>query len=187
MRNDTEEQVVQHKEEMKARKEADAKDREMIQKKLQMYTDPLDPKCDQNGIVNIVTGLIGSTAVNVDDAVGIGTQHMKKYEASWPDGFDSPMTSKVVTMAKCIKHTKKGSSSLFDTELIYARVIGMAYCRDLDLRKLFQYELAPVPTSMFEDSGVMRITKTKSTLKRKLQVAHSAPSLKTEDVLLIDG
>lgn len=49
----------------------------MIQKKLHMYPDPLDHKYNQSGIVNIVTGLIDSTAVNIHDAVGIGTQHMK--------------------------------------------------------------------------------------------------------------
>ncbi|KAG0720296.1 hypothetical protein GWK47_048801 [Chionoecetes opilio] len=121
MREVTREQITRHKEEMKARQEADAKDRETIQKRLQMYTDPLDPKGHPEGIINIVTGMMSSEYVNVDDAVGIGIQQMRKFEAAWPDGFYSPVTNEVVTMAVCIKYTKKGSSSSFDTDLIDAR------------------------------------------------------------------
>jgi len=46
--------------------------------------------------------------------------------------------------------------------------------RETDLKELFSHELAPVPTSMFEDNGDMRITKSKSTLKQKLQVVQSS-------------
>jgi len=35
----------------------------------------------------------------------------------------------------------------------------------IDVKHFFCYELAPIPTSMFTDSGDMRISKTKSVLK----------------------
>ena len=41
-----------------------------------------------------------------------------------------------------------------------------------------------MPTSMFEDSGEMGITKSKSTLNRKLQVEQSSRTL--EQLLLTD-
>ena len=67
-----------------------------------------------------------------------------------------------------------GCNVIFDTELIYSRAIGLLPSRNIDSRDIFKYELSPVPTSMFDDSGAMRITKTKSVLKQKLQVEQSA-------------
>ena len=52
--------------------------------------------------------------------------------------------------------------------MIYGRVIGIqASSRDIDIKKVLSHELvAPVPTSMFHDSGAMRIYKAKSDLKK---------------------
>ena len=46
--------------------------------------------------------------------------------------------------------------------------------REVNVKDIFRCELSPVPTSMFEDNGDMRIIKGKSVLKRKLQVEQSA-------------
>ena len=42
--------------------------------------------------------------------------------------------------------------------------------RDIDLENLFHQELAPIPTSMCDVNGNIRLTKSKSTLNNKLQV-----------------
>ena len=47
---------------------------------------------------------------------------------------------------------------------------------------IFNYELAPVPTSMFQDSGEARYSKTKSVLKIKLKVEVSVPGIQAEAV-----
>ena len=40
--------------------------------------------------------------------------------------------------------------------MINSRVIGIhASSRDIDIKKVLSHELAPVPTSMFHDSGAM--------------------------------
>ena len=85
-----------------------------------------------------------------------------------------------------------GPGSTFDTALIYTRVMGIAASRELDLKQVFQHELAPVPTSMFKDNGDMRITKTKSTLKNKLQVKQIVRTVCKQpaslpEVTIIDG
>jgi len=46
--------------------------------------------------------------------------------------------------------------------------------RDIDLKELFFHELAPVPTSIFEGNGDIRITKSKAKPKQKLQVEQSS-------------
>lgn len=57
--------------------------------------------------------------------------------------------------------------------------------RDIDLGEVFSYELAPVPTSMFEDSGDMRITKSKSLLKKKLEAEQSSRVFQLLRLLLL--
>ena len=50
---------------------------------------------------------------------------------------------------------------------------------------LFNYELAPVPTSLFTDTGEARYPKGKSTLKKKLEVEVSTRT-HYADVIILD-
>ena len=110
----------------------------------------------------------------MDQSFTIGEQQQQEYEASWPEGFNNPLTKKVVTMSALKKHIKVGQIPVYDTTLIYSRVLGLQSTRGIDLKEVLRYELSPVPPSMFEDSGDMRITKTKSTRKEicKLKYLH---------------
>ena len=58
--------------------------------------------------------------------------------------------------------------------------------RQIELESIFHYELAPVPTSMFEDNGEPRFIKSKSVLKNKLKVEVSQRNL-NPDAVVIDG
>ena len=56
---------------------------------------------------------------------------------------------------------------MFDTNLIYSRVIGLqASSRDVNIPRLLSHELARVLISMFADSGDIRIFTAKSALKK---------------------
>ena len=60
--------------------------------------------------------------------------------------------------------------------------------RAINLNDVLKYELAAVPTSIFDGkSGELRISTSKSILKRKLQVEVTSPSRGTRDALVIDG
>ncbi|KAG0710302.1 hypothetical protein GWK47_023103 [Chionoecetes opilio] len=172
-----------HKEEMPGRIASDTKDRENIRHKLQMCINPFSSE----GIVNIVTGRIAPDAVNVDNSVALGKEQMKQFEAGWPESFHEPLSNKVVTMSINKKRIQLGSADCFDTNLIYSRVMGLVSSRDIDLKELFSHELAPVPTSMFEDNGDMRITKSKSSLKQKLRLEQSSRILPAPETTVIDG
>ena len=90
-------------------------------------------------------------------------------------------------MAETKRRIRTGSSANYDTSLIFSRVMcSMASC-DVDVKDIFRDELALIPTSLFTDSGDMTITKTKSLLKRKLQVEKSCRTLQEPDALIIDG
>ena len=51
----------------------------------------------------------------------------------------------------------------------------------------YLYELAPIPMAMFDSPGDMRVAKTKSTLKRQLQVETSNRITDQDNRLIIDG
>ena len=154
-----------------------------------MCFDPLDPDKHPSTIVNIVNGQIAAESVNVDGAVKIGTQAMKQYESKWPEGFNEKISKVVELMTESKKHVKVGDLKVFDTNLIYNRVVGLqASSRDIDILRLLSHELAPVPTSMFTDSGDMRICTAKSVLKKLLQSEVSIRNIEKEiTCTVIDG
>ena len=177
-----------HKEETQARIASDGKDRQSIRKKLDLCVDPLDTGSHPVNIVNIVTGQIADSSVNVQDALAIGKKSMKEFEGGWPEGFSGPISKKVKTIADCHKFIKVGSKKVFDTTVIYSRVIGVqASSREIDIEKVISHELAPVPTSMFHDDGSMRICKGKSDLKKRLAIETSPRQCNSVNAVVLDG
>ena len=70
-----------HKEEAKARIQADAKDRAGLRHKPDYCIDPVDSKEHPEGsIVNIVRGKLAPASVNVKNAVMIGETMLEDYE-----------------------------------------------------------------------------------------------------------
>ena len=90
-------------------------------------------------------------------------------------------------MSISTKQIKLGSKDCYDTDLIHSRVMGLMSSREIDHKELFSHELAPIPTSMFEDNGDMRITQQNSSLKQKPQVEQSSQTLSFSDTIIIDG
>ena len=178
---------VTHKEEGKARIEADAKDRDGIRTKLEMCIDPIDPANHPEGIVNIVTGKIGKAEVNVQNSPHIGKEQMEAFERKWPEGFHGSIPKKVVTMSMGKQGVLVGDNKITDLNAIYARVIGLlSSSREIDIKHVLSHELAPVPTSMFTTDG-MRIATNKSQLKKILQVEASCRKTDKTKVMVIDG
>ena len=113
---------------------------------------------------------------------------MTKYEEGWPQGFYKPLAKPVVTMSVSRKHIKVDNIPIYDTSLIYSRVLCLQKVRDINLKYVLSYELAAIPPSMFDDkSGEMRLTTTKSSLKTKLQVEVADRRTVPADVVVLDG
>ena len=177
-----------HKEENTGRIVADSEDRKKIKEKLDVCINPLDPTLHpSDGVINVATGRIGPENVNVYDAVSVGKEQMKMFTASLPSGWHDPISKQVTTMNVINKKTKPGSTAAYDSDLMYSRMIGLCESCGINTRDMFAYELAPVPTSMFDDDVEMRIAKNKSDLKRKLQVESSTRTMGQPDVIVIDG
>ena len=151
-----------------------------------MCINPLDPEQHPETIINIVNGMIGPSSVNVDKAIDIGTRQMKEFERKLPDNFYESIPMKVMTMAATKKSLKMGDSKVYNTELIYSRVIGLqASSRDISISEVISCELSPVPTALFNDSGEMRISKSKSDLKNLTKVDVSARHVTQEETCTV--
>ena len=84
------------------------------------------------------------------------------------------------------KKTKAQVVEVYNPELMYSRVMCLLSLDQISLDDLFSYELAPVPTSLFTDTGEGRYLKNKSTLKKKLKVEVSTRT-DDADVIILDS
>ena len=139
-----------------------------------MSIHPLKPEQHPEQLVNVVSGTLAPSQVNVDQAVSIGKNQLIQFEQALPAGFWTTIEKKVKTMAVTKKGIAIGSKVIYDTELIFSRVIGLqASSREVDFKDVLSYELSPIPTALFDDSGEMRICKSKADLKNSTRVEIS--------------
>jgi len=68
-------------------------------------------------IVNIVSGKLATSAVNVSDAVAIGETMWNNFEKSWPDGFYGTILKKVTTMVVTNKSVPVGEPKVYDMNM----------------------------------------------------------------------
>ena len=52
----------------------------------------------------------------------------------------------------------KDRKLIIDTEVLFRRLLAVSRSRDVDLRKVLQYELVAVPPAPFHSDGTMRKT-----------------------------
>ena len=137
-----------HKEEANARIENDKKDKEAVKNKLELCLHPIKPETHPQNLVNVMNGCFAVQQVNVDMAVTIGYNQLVEFEESLPTGFWKPIERKIKTMVAGKKGITVGPRILYDTELIFSRVIGLeASLGEVDFRDVLSYELAPIPTA----------------------------------------
>ena len=63
--------------------------------------------------------------MNVREAVATGTEMTKHYESTWPGGFHDTLAKKVRALVITKKHIQVGSAKVYETNLIYSRIIGL--------------------------------------------------------------
>ena len=87
------------------------------------------------------------------------------------------------------KSIKVGAVKVYDTILIYLRVIGLqASDRPVDIADLLAHEHARVPSPLFTDSGELKTASAKYVLKTNTaQLLSARRAQENVDVLVIDG
>ena len=173
---------VKHHEEGLRRRRLDADDRAKIKEELTQHTHPF--KVVATSPMNIMNGHIGGSNVNVRDAAELGTEMLRSFYKDMPSGFYNSIRKRVTTMETAKKGVKVGDGTVFDMEKLYGRMLVVSQQRHIDLRRVFSYELAPHPLSLFDEFGDMR-KGTKATLVTKLAVLTS--SVEPPDLGIVDG
>ena len=179
-----------HKEEMPARIKSDAKDREKVRRKLEQCIHPLDTKNQPKELVNVASGYINNdVSINVEEAVSIGCKQLRCFIEKLPQGFYDNIGGeyKIKLMQSDKKGVHIGEFEVYNTEAIYARVVGLIASGQTTLEAVLKHELSPVPTALFEDTGDMRIDHAKSKLKNKLQVEVTSRCMQNTSASVIDG
>ena len=153
-----------------------------------MCIDPLDPEEHPETIINVVNGMIGPSSVSVDKVIEVGTRQMKEFERKLPDGFYESIQMKIEAMAATKKSLKVGDNKVYNTELIYSRVIGLqASPRDISISEVISCGSPPFPLH-YSMTLEMRISKSKSDLKKLTRVDVSARHVAQEATCtVIDG
>ena len=75
--------------------------------------------------------------------------------------------SKFADIKKALPNDKD-RKLIIDSEVLFRRLLGVSKSRDVDLRKVLQYELAAVPPALFHGDGTMRKTN-KAELAKRLE------------------
>ena len=73
-------------------------------------------------------------SVNVNDSVKLGEKFMRTYEEGWPHSFNKPLKNPTVTMSASRKNVIVGDVGVFDTSIIFSRVLCPQKVRDIDIK-----------------------------------------------------
>ena len=96
--NQINEKEVLHKVEGLSRRRFDADDRRREANELSQHSHPLERKCEDDVLYNIVIAKIAPPAMNVADAVSIGDKMLSVSRRSLPSGFHAKISSPVKTL-----------------------------------------------------------------------------------------
>ena len=101
-----------------------------------------------------------------------------------PGGFHNPVQSNVVTMNVMKKSVKVGVQTIYSMEKFYGRLLIISNKRSLPLQYVFGFELAPLPSSLFDEFGWMRQS-SKYSFTSKFIVPYTGNT--PVNVQLVDG
>ena len=110
---------------------------------------------------------------------------MTTFENSLPEVFFKKMSKEVITVGKTYEKSAKKNFTILDTDIILTRVLYLLN-RDVELKNIFHYELAPMPTSLFKTNFEANYPQNKSTLLNILKVDQS-PITQKKTCFVIDG
>ena len=108
----------------------------------EIYPHPLEDHRPR--LYNPVTGQVSPSVVNVTESNR--RRHAEIIHCQCPDGFYSPISSPIKTMAVIKKRVKSNKvSPVIDIVNIFLRLLMIGQRRQLTLEPLFAYELCAVP------------------------------------------
>ena len=117
----------------------------------------------------------------------IGTKQIKSFSEGLPTTFRGVIKKNVVFMRSENKCAKVGDIPVYATEALYARIMClMSMGRIQHIDDVLKYELAPIPTALFMETGDINHATSKSGLKNELKVEVSGRHIQVE-AAIVDG
>ena len=92
----------------------------------------------------------------------------------------------LVTSTKDKKKKKKGKENSYNTDILFSRVLLLLGTNQIEFEDVFDFELAFVPTSLFEESRVAKYPKNKPVLLYKLKVEESSRCMKPDATVIME-
>lgn len=144
----------QHEDIRKSRRNRDAADID----KLSTWFDNHPPFPELQQIMSIATGIIGDVTVTCFNAIAVGKQSIQKIIGKSFSSVSFSRKDRALPLASMsCTITIDGNSAVVDPLLLFQR-ISITKKTEEDLIKYMQYELAPFPLALFDETG-MRKTK----------------------------
>ena len=82
--------------------------------------------------------------------------------------------------------TKNKTVEVYNTEIIFSRVMYLLSAGHIQMEVLFKYELAPIPTALFKDTGEGRHPTSKAVLKNALKIEVSRRTIVLDAIIIDD-
>ena len=111
---------------------------------------------------------------------------MKEFAENWPQGFYEWITKNVNTIALNKKCIKVNDVLVYETEVIFSQIMCLLSTGDLQ-EVLGNYELSPIPTSIFNKEGNVRFPKNKAALKNTLKADSSKHVQSQPNAVILAG
>ena len=90
-------------------------------------------------------------------------------------------------MKEMKKKVKMGDVVVYNTKVIYFRVMCLLNDKQIDLKDIFKYKFSPVPLSLFDENGDRRLAKQKADLKNTIKEEVSLRTCLSKDAVVLDG
>ena len=145
----------QHKEVGRSRVARDEKDTLSFLSHLQQR-NPFQVEENDNYLRNIETGVTADSAVNVEKAKEIGTRTLHDMVGKNVSDYSFRKSQQAVTLNEKSSVKVGGEIVAVDPQLLFQRLTTAANMYVSDISEVFRYELSGVPSSLFDNTTLMR-------------------------------
>ncbi|XP_015125311.1 uncharacterized protein LOC107047093 [Diachasma alloeum] len=157
--------------------------------KLMFWLDSHNPFDSRSSLVSLSSGVIGGPSINCHMAFEKGEQSMATMIGKTPEKVSISRSFKVKNLtsaAKGIHLSSENTTVKINTQLLFQK-ISVLFSGNAEMtRKALNYELSPVPLSLFDEKGWMRKS-AKSELYTLFSSAISSQSFLADCQFVIDG
>lgn len=117
------------------------------------------PFPNQEKLFSIASGIVGNETINSHKAYEIGLEGIKKMVGSNFESLKFKRSDRVLSLANVNSNMRvHGTTVPVNTNLLFQRILSVLKNED-DLYQYFRYELAPMPTSLFDERGLRKTNK----------------------------